>query len=243
MMDKKIKTAIGDEYTIDFSKQAAGIVHEIRNPLTAVKGFLQLLIPDLTDINKKQYATIALEELDRANDLIQQFLLESRPSTCMKKSVSVNQLVKQMELMYTSEAILQNISLEVALSTEEPLVYVDENQLKQVITNLLKNAFEAVGSKGMVCISTNVVGNVAFISISDNGSGIDNPTLESLFTPFYTTKPSGTGLGLSISKKIIEDHNGKMTVCSTLGKETTFQLELPLYEENNTQTVKYNAPL
>lgn len=222
-------------YTENVSKLAAGIAHEIRNPLTTVKGFIQLLKPYLIEIRKDQYADIAIDEINRANEIIEQFLNATKKQDDRKKKVSINKVLNQMGLLFESEAILHNIDLSIQLSEKDPHIFINENELKQVLINLLKNAIESFSSnslkrKAEIRVYGEVYNDTVTIGIIDNGCGMKDETIDKLFLPFYTTKSTGTGLGLSISKKIIETYSGQLNVKSKVGKGTTFYIKLPLYE-------------
>ncbi|MBU8878586.1 GHKL domain-containing protein [Bacillus sp. FJAT-29790] len=227
------EVTLSSDYLANVGKLAAGIAHEIRNPLTTVKGFIQLLKPYLSDIGKEQYANIALAELNRANDLIFEFLDAAKPREHKKENLSLNKIVKEISMLYESEAILRNVELETKLSEVEPIVFADAKQLKQVLVNLLKNALEAIenhesGEVGRIQISVEIKESASYIVVKDNGCGMTNETIENLFMPFYSTKQTGTGIGLPICKKIIEEHEGQIHINSLPGKGTIFKIELPL---------------
>lgn len=233
----ELKTLLSSS-TIEFqssaaSKLAAGLAHEIRNPLTTVKGFIQLLKPDLQAIGKEEFTDVVLEEINRANDLLSEFLTLLKPAPTGKRKVSVNNVINSMEKLFTSEAILQNIQFSANVPVSEFYVFGNEKQLKQVFMNLLKNAFEAVEGNdrkknGVISISLHSINSHAEISIQDNGSGIEEHEMKKMFTPFYTTKERGTGIGLVICKQIIEDHDGSLSVKSTPTGGTVFKVILPL---------------
>lgn len=227
------ESSLASDYMANVGQLAAGIAHEIRNPLTTVKGFIQLLKPYLHDIGKEQYAEIALEEINRANDIIYEFLNAAKPQENKKTAISLNKLIKEMTILFESEAHLQNINLSIQTSDAHPAVYGDSKQIKQVLVNILKNALEALQNgkipDGRILIAAETNGKKACITVEDNGPGMTQKTIDQLFVPFYTTKENGTGIGLSICKKIIEEHGGSIIICSHPGEGTIFKIELPLY--------------
>ncbi|MBT2684918.1 ATP-binding protein [Bacillus sp. ISL-37] len=225
-----IQSATSDLQSVSASHLAAGLAHEIRNPLTTIKGFIQLLQPELQAAGKQEFADVALDELNRANSLLTEFLSVLKPASSAKKKISVNKLAASMFKLFSSESILKDIEIDIELPDEEVYTLADENAIKQVLINLLKNAIEAVEgnrrNKGSIKLVVNEDGGFVQVSVLDNGNGIDEYSLKKIFTPFYTTKTDGTGMGLVISKQIIENHGGEMTV-TTQPFKTVFQFSLP----------------
>lgn len=226
--------ATGSEY---MSSLAAGIAHEIRNPLTTIKGFIQLLKPYLNEIGKAYYADVALDEIDRANEIIYEFLNASKPQLGGKQGISLTKLLNDLFILYESEAILHNIELILVPSNENVLLTIDAQQIKQVFANVIKNAIEAIKDyselkpthRGIIKISTELTHDRVCIFITDNGAGMDEETVSKLFTPFYTTKKNGTGIGLSICKEIIDAHGGSIKADSNMKQGTTFTICLPVH--------------
>ncbi|MGP7815884.1 ATP-binding protein [Niallia sp. 01092] len=225
--------ALSNDYSKNIGKLAAGIAHEIRNPLTTVKGFIQLIKPHLEEIKKERYAEIALEEIDRANDIIFDFLNASKPKENNWNFLSINTLIRDICTLFESESIMKNITMKLELTDHAPFIYFNEKQLKQVLVNIIKNAFEAIEESankhtGIILIRTSLNESNVFITIEDNGCGISDDGVKKLFNPFYTTKGEGTGIGLSVCKKIVEDYGGKLYAKSEGTIGTTFYVELPL---------------
>ncbi|NMD70469.1 GHKL domain-containing protein [Bacillus sp. DNRA2] len=226
--------AILSEHLATIGQLAAGIAHEIRNPLTTVKGFIQLIQPYLVDIGKEEYALIALEEIDRANEIIYEFLNSAKPKENKKQIIDLQKLIKDIMMLFESEAILRNIDMESISQGGSVHLYLDTKQIKQVLVNLIKNAFEAIAEnpskeKGKIRIVTQSIEDFAVIKIEDNGLGMEKETVNNLFVPFYSTKVEGTGIGLTVCKKIIEEHGGNISVSSTPYLGTSFRIELPIY--------------
>ncbi|PLR82453.1 two-component sensor histidine kinase [Bacillus canaveralius] len=230
------EAAIATSHITTVEKLAAGIAHEIRNPLTTVKGFIQLIKPYLNEIGKEEYANVALEEINRANDIIYEFLNAAKPKKNKTEYVYLNTIIREIFMLFESEAHLRNIRFTVEYDQRDALLHIDNKQLKQVLVNMVKNALEAVdelGSErqGDIQLITQVCSGCAFIIITDNGCGIAEQTAEKLFNPFYTTKETGTGIGLSVCKKIVESNGGKIYVESTVPQGATFKIALPVASE------------
>ncbi|WP_085521262.1 two-component system sensor histidine kinase NtrB [Tuberibacillus sp. Marseille-P3662] len=222
-----------DQHLVNIGKMAANFVHEVRNPLTTVKGFVQLLQSYTEDDTYNKYADVALEELDRANQIIGEFLCVSKPSDQERTVVSVCQLVKNTIILCESVALNAKCVLDYQLPVEHVNVKVNTQQIKQVLVNMIKNAVEATSENasdthGEINIHTKINRGFIHIYINDNGAGMDQSTLNYIFKPFYTTKSSGTGLGLSVCKDIIEEHGGSVTAESQLGIGTCFIISLPI---------------
>ncbi|WP_057764619.1 ATP-binding protein [Cytobacillus praedii] len=230
-----LETFIYPQYLENINALAAGIAHEIRNPLTSVKGFLQLLRPYLIENGKEQYIDIALDELNRANNLIFEYLNASKPQINKKEELSLRKIINEIGLLYESEAMFHDIILNIQLPDHLPAIFADGMQIKQVLVNLIKNAIEAIKEKnektsGKIDIFVEKTDlSTVCVCISDNGCGMTNETLTHLFTPFYTTKTTGTGIGLPICKKIIEEHSGQIFITSKLGMGSTFKIILPVH--------------
>ena len=211
-------------------QMAAGMAHEIKNPLTAVKGFAQLLKekcpdnPTLVD-----YVKIIQEEVDRANTVIIDFLQLSRPKQPLLEWQSVNNLVEEILAVVSPQAFLENIAVEYDSSDNLPHCRLDRDQIKQVLLNMCQNAIEAMPGGGILKAKTGFLSaeNEIYIDISDTGCGISPEKIEKIGVPFYTTKAKGTGLGLSISYSIVGAHKGRVNIESKEGEGTTFSVRLP----------------
>jgi len=211
---------------------AAGTAHEIRNPLTAIKGFIQLLHKALSerDMNRElEYVGIVLSELERVNELVNEFLLLSKPKEVRLVPVHLGKLFREMLPMLQNEAILHNVTLSYEPLENSPYVFADKEMLKQVFLNLGKNAIEAMGNGGSLIIRERSAfpgAEEVSVDVCDNGPGISEELLERIFDPFFTTKEQGTGLGLSICQRIVHEFGGKIGVQSGSGG-TMFTVTLP----------------
>ncbi|GIM44869.1 hypothetical protein DNHGIG_04180 [Collibacillus ludicampi] len=227
---KMEQSAFQNEKLAMLGKIAAGVAHEIRNPLTSVKGFIQLLQNDLIQMGKEDYVKIILSELDRVNMIIHEFLSASKTSPPEKKAVEMSEILREVVLLCQSEANLRNCEIISEMPETLPRLMVDRQQIKQVFLNIVKNAFDAIEDKpGKIFVGADIeAGSWLRVTIRDNGKGMDEETMSHLFEPFFTTKEKGTGLGLATSYQIIENHNGMIYVESQVGRGTTFTVKLPL---------------
>jgi PAS domain S-box-containing protein len=205
---------------------AAGIAHEIRNPLTAIKGFIQLMKSGTV---KAEFHDIILSELARIDTIIGELLVLSKPHEFAYSQTDLYAILGSVVTLINTQALLHNIEIELCYGTDLVQLYCDENQIKQVLINLLKNAIEAMPAGGQITIETHHAGsNSILILIRDQGVGISVEDMEKIGQMFYTTKESGTGLGMMISHEIIRNHGGRMTLRSTQGVGTAVEIILPL---------------
>ncbi|WP_144462202.1 PAS domain-containing sensor histidine kinase [Bacillus pumilus] len=210
---------------------AAGIAHEIRNPMTALKGFIQLLKGNIEG-EYSLYFNVITSELKRIESIITEFLILAKPQAIVYEEKNVVQIVKDTMDLLHAQANLGNVQMHLNVMDEIPLIYCEQNQLKQVFINILKNAIEVMPRKGNVYVSIQRKGEEHIvISLRDEGCGMAEDKLRRLGEPFYTTKERGTGLGLMVSYKIIEEHQGTIEVESEEGVGTVFHLTLPLRQK------------
>ncbi|MEN8700556.1 ATP-binding protein [Bacillus infantis] len=210
---------------------AAGIAHEIRNPLTTVRGYLQLLQGKTNQEVSELFSSLLIPEIDRANKIITDFLRIAKPGETTSELLNAKEFI----LDYTgkflnSEALLYNAEIEYQLTdiADETFFKGDRDELLQVFINLFRNSFQAKGSKPLkIIIAARRADSFIRIEFRDNGRGIPSSILPHIFDPFFTTKDEGTGLGLSVSKKIIENHGGMMNVMSD-GEGAQFIIDLPV---------------
>jgi two-component system CheB/CheR fusion protein len=201
---------------------AAGIAHEIRNPLTALKGFTKLLEPDT---KKKNYISIMTSELDRIETIINELLMLARPQMLHFEKKDVLVILQDVIMLLEGQAILNNVEIVTKFADDIPLINCVQNQLKQVFINIVKNGIEAMPQGGNLIIKVKLLEeSKILISFTDQGIGISEDRIPKLGDPFYSTKENGTGLGLMVSYKIIENHHGTITINSTVGKGSTFDI-------------------
>jgi len=206
-------------------QMATAIAHEIKNPLSSLKGFTQL--QQEKDKEDDQYYPIMLNEIDRINAIVTDLLILGKPNTALKSEKKLGEIIQYVLTVIKPHAERQDIQIEMKLN-DSPELLCDENQLKQVFINLIKNSMEAMPEGGKVTIQSEKSGDFVGVSIVDEGCGIESDRLDKLGEPFYTTKQNGTGLGIMVTKKIIEEHGGTFRIASTLGKGTTVTITLPL---------------
>ena len=203
---------------------AAGIAHEIRNPLTAIKGFVKMLRTHPKD----EYLDIISDEIIRIEDIITELLMLTKQSKTEHQEIDVTQTIKQVVTLLEPQANLKNIVFETGYCGQKTRILGDENKLKQAYINFLKNAIEAMPNGGTIQIKTTCTEENMEIQFTDHGIGIPAEKLKNIGDPFYTTKESGTGLGFMVSRKIVEDHNGQLTIHSTVGKGTSIKILFPI---------------
>ncbi|WNS76958.1 ATP-binding protein [Bacillus sp. DTU_2020_1000418_1_SI_GHA_SEK_038] len=207
---------------------AAGIAHEIRNPMTALKGFIQLL-EDSVKEDHSMYFNIISSELKRIDSIINEFLILAKPQAVKFIEVDLIKIMKETVDFLSAQALLHNIQFRTKYQEGLPPIFCEPNQLKKVFINLIKNAIEVMPKGGYIDVNMNSTKDGRLhISIVDEGNGIPKDKLEKLGQPFYTTKEKGTGLGLMVSYKIIKEHKGNIEVESELGVGTIFNIYLPL---------------
>lgn len=206
---------------------AAGVAHEIRNPLTSMRGYAEFLQLDEKDPERLEFLNIILDEIERVNTIVEDFMVLAKPKAVELEEKNVIPIIKNVVSLIEFEARKKNICLHFDSSQEIIQIECDENRLKQVFLNFIKNGIEAMPNGGDLHVKTMIHDNNVQISISDSGVGIPKEKLNKLGEPFFTTKKHGNGLGLMMSFKIIESHNGKVYVESELNKGTTFNILLP----------------
>ena len=220
---------------------SAGMAHEIRNPLSGIRGSAQLLLKDLKNPDQREYMEIVIEEVDRIDRLVKRMMDLTRPALKDFKPTNIHQVLEEI-LTLEQEALERKKGVFVqTYDPSLPTIKANKDELKQVFLNLIKNAVEASPKGGQVRISTLYNTDYAFrkkkdplsphniiVKIIDSGPGMTDATMKKLFTPFFTTKKRGTGLGMTISLKIVENHNGKIKIASKENIGTVVQVFFPV---------------
>lgn len=210
---------------------AAGIAHEIRNPLTSMRGYTEFLLLDEKQEDRIEHLEIILEEINRVNNIVEEFMMLAKPKADYLAVKNINTIIKNTISLFSYEAKKKKVVVTLTTNQEEILILCDENRLKQVFLNLFKNSLEAMPSGGKLSIHIEKDNSHVLIIVADTGVGIPQAQLNKIGEPFYTTKETGTGLGLMISFKIIESHQGKIEIESEQNRGTTFTISLPIVND------------
>ncbi|WP_339204632.1 ATP-binding protein [Paenibacillus sp. FSL K6-3182] len=211
-------------------QMAASITHEIRNPMAVIRGFVQL-IQERSPKNQEEYFQIVIDELDRANMIISDFLSLAQNRELAMELTSLHDVVNELIPLLSADANLRGQSIEVSLCEDIPLIMMNDREIKQLFLNIARNGMEAMGNKGSLHISTRNNGNKIELRIADQGVGIPPEQMQHLFEPFFSTKTQGTGLGLPLCLSIAERHNGRIDVESKEGEGTAFIVTFTVPEE------------
>ncbi|NLP50048.1 ATP-binding protein [Bacillus sp. RO1] len=203
---------------------AAGVAHEIRNPVTVLKGFVHLLSQESRE---KEFFTIMDKELERINQITNEFMALAKPQAIKIKRQNLKELIQEVYVFLESEAFINQVVIEVFHFQESIWLECEPNQIKQVLINIIKNGMEAMPDGGKIIIHTQEVDGLVKLLIKDEGDGIPAEVINKVGQPFFTTKEQGTGLGLMVSMKIIENHGGQLTICSEEKVGSTVEISLP----------------
>jgi PAS domain S-box-containing protein len=223
---------------------AAGVAHEIRNPLTALKGFVQLLGTDSN--NQEKYLSIMKSELDRIEFIIKEFLMLAKPQLDNFTVKDIRLLLEDVTMLLQIQAILCKVQIQTDVGEQPVSVWCVEQNLKQVFINILKNAIESMPDGGIIQVRVDQTAHqMVRISVADEGVGIPEDRISKLGEPFYTTKEKGTGLGMMVSHRIVAAHKGRIEVKSRVNQGTQVSVLLPRYVESETgllqeEPIKYD---
>ncbi|TWH47271.1 PAS domain S-box-containing protein [Sporomusa sp. KB1] len=211
-------------------QMAASVAHEVRNPMTVIRGYIQVLAKKTGGIYNSQFDTV-LGELDRANRIISDYLSLAKDKYVEKKKESLSKIVQNIFPLVESEALARNSKCHVQLDETVPMILINSEEIKQLILNLAMNALDALDEGALtICCTHNHETNEVELEIRDTGCGIEQSSIEKVFEPFYTTKKNGSGLGLSICKSIVERHDGNISIQSEKGKGSVFNIKFPIIE-------------
>jgi two-component system nitrogen regulation sensor histidine kinase GlnL len=224
---------------------AAGLAHEIKNPLGGIKGAAQLLAMELSGQGQlREYTDVMIREVDRVNSIIEELMDLARPRQARLSDVNLAKILGDIVLFQKEAHRGKEVEFQLNLDPSIPPILGDENLLTRLFLNLVKNAGEAIEKTGRVEIITKVASDYHYtkpgsrpvpliqVDVRDNGRGIPEEDIERIFTPFYTTKDKGSGLGLATCQQIVNIHRGILKVESTPGEGTSFRVSLPFLREN-----------
>jgi two-component system, sporulation sensor kinase E len=206
---------------------ASGIAHEMGNSLQSVRGLIQIALNESDKL--KTYQEILIDELDHMNKVLKEFVMATQPPAPLKESFAIETLVDELKKVFYNELMLKNINLLSNIKEDLPPITADFAQIRQVLTNVLKNSIEAIGTNGLITLRTNISHNndELIITVCDNGPGIPLTHLDRVGQPFFTTKDEAIGLGLAINRRIMEAHGGSIGIESS-EKGTLVKVTLPL---------------
>ncbi|MER2000440.1 MAG: ATP-binding protein, partial [Lysinibacillus sp.] len=222
------KQLSNQEYLSEIGKMASTLVHEMRNPMTSIKGYVDLMLMDQQPA--MNYMKIIERELTHLTQLCSDILFLSKPIQKLGKGVDLLKVVQEVKQLTDVE--VQGTKIDVQLTYDEGSTFIvagNELYFKQVVLNIVKNAVQAIEGEGLVEIVLRENIHSVQLTVKDNGCGIDKKVLDNVFEMFYTTKEYGTGLGLPVVKKIVEQLNGKVEVKSTIGIGTNFMITIPTF--------------
>ncbi|MDU4961700.1 MAG: two-component system sensor histidine kinase AtoS [Sporomusaceae bacterium] len=210
----------------------AGVAHEIRNPLTAIKGFVQYLQAAASDAERQQYMPVIVKEVDRVNRTIDELLYFARPNSADYQPVDLNDLIEKTLFLVRNKPTKERVAFAFHPVAGLPRVEADADQIRQVLLNLMLNAVQSIRGRGEISVRTwQEESEAVMLEIRDTGEGIAEADLNKIFDPFFTTKPAGTGLGLAVAQRIVTTHRGRLSIVSELGKGTAISLRLPVLQE------------
>jgi len=219
---------------VALGKMAAGVAHEVRNPLSSIKGFATLLGSKFKEGSREhEAADLLVQEAERLNRSITELLNYARPTHLLKEPVNLGQLVDQSLKLINSDAQALGVKTSLAVEPDLPAISVDKDRINQVLLNLYLNGLQAMehstSEKELnVSVHHDVDAGMLVIEVQDTGSGIPQEDLDKILDPYFTTKPDGTGLGLALAYKIIDEHKGSIRFSSSVGEGTTVSVSLPI---------------
>jgi signal transduction histidine kinase len=227
---------IASEKLASLGKLSAGVAHEIGNPLSAIRGYVEVLKKGYTlpDKESTEFLNSIEKEIERIDRIIRTLLDYSRPKGFELKRVDVNDTIRDAAEIVKTQGLLKDIDLKLELSTGLSPIEVDPHQLSQVFINLILNAKDAIVQDGTIIISSYEPDEGIEVAVKDNGTGIPKEIIDRIFDPFFTTKEpgKGTGLGLSVSQRIVNFFGGRISIESEAGKGSVFKITFPSIKNN-----------
>jgi signal transduction histidine kinase len=218
------------EHLATLGELAAGLAHEIRNPLAGIAGVIEIIGRDLPPTSPARAVVKDVrQEIAQINRIVSDLLETARPRAPEIRASDLNTTVEHAVMLARQQVISKPIQIELHKSAGMPDVEHDSDQIHQVLLNLLLNAVQAMEGEGTVRVDISSQNDYATVTVSDTGRGISSEHLPNIFRPFYTTKGNGTGLGLSLAKRIVEEHHGRIEVSSVMGKGSKFVVFLPVH--------------
>ena len=216
------------EHLATLGEMATGLAHEIRNPLAGIAGVIEIIGRDLPPTSPARAVVKDVkQEITQINRIISDLLETARPRAPQIRAGDLNTTVEHAVMLARQQALSKPITINLVKCASLHAVQHDPDQIHQVLLNLLLNAIQAIGNRGIVTVEISHRGQNAVVIVADNGRGIPPEHLPNIFRPFYTTKGNGTGLGLSLARRIVEEHHGHVEVTSAVGKGTKFIVFLP----------------
>ncbi len=220
------------EHLATLGEMAAGLAHEIRNPLAGIAGVIDIVGRDLPeDSPAREVLKDVRAEVRHINRILTDLLSTARPKAPVHRFADLNATAEHAVVIAREQARKREIEVSITKAENLPHAFYDEGQIGQVLLNLLLNGIQAVGHGGKVSLEVGRLNGSARLTVIDTGKGISQENLPNIFLPFFTTKGNGTGLGLSLARRIIEDHGGRIEVTSEVGKGSEFSVLIPLPEQ------------
>lgn len=207
---------------------AAGLAHEIRNPLGSFEGAVNIVSrPELPEDTRQEFRHMALSEVDRLKGLVSNFLDFARPPVSRPTQTSPFELLRAVERLVAETAGMAHIAIRTHVKADLPAIMIDSQQIKQVLLNLTLNSIQAMPGGGNVVLRASTHREMVVFEVEDEGNGVREEDMEKIFDPFFTTRPNGTGLGLSIASRIVTQHGGHIRARKNVNRGMTFAIELP----------------
>ena len=218
------------EHLATLGELATGLAHEIRNPLAGISGVVEIIARDLPPSSPARAVVKDVRlEISRINAIITDLLETARPHAPRIRLADLNTTLEHTVMLARQQALSKPIEIILKKDPALPEVEHDSSQIHEVLLNLLLNSIQAIDGPGQITVEIGHRDDLALVTVTDTGRGIAPEHLPNIFRPFYTTKGSGTGLGLSLAHRIVDEHQGRIEVSSTVGKGTTFTVELPVH--------------